>query len=82
MRLVEVTLLILKKGQYYSLLELVDALPRWLFSVPDLLQMVLIRPSAMEKLNSLCLENIFIYRHHVEPESNFTRRERSHSQFH
>ena len=32
---VEETLLILQEGQYYSLLELVDAVPRWMFSGPD-----------------------------------------------
>ena len=36
--MVEETLLILEESQYYSLLELVDAVPRWMFSVPDLLQ--------------------------------------------
>ena len=35
---VEETLLILQETQYYSLFELVDAVPRWMFSVPDLLQ--------------------------------------------
>ena len=35
---VEETLLILQESQYYSLLELVNAVPRWMFSVPDLLQ--------------------------------------------
>ena len=39
---VEETLLILQESLYYSLLELVDAVPRWMFSVPDLLQGVLI----------------------------------------
>ena len=34
---VEETLLILQESQYYSLLELADAVPRW-FSGPDLLQ--------------------------------------------
>ena len=38
MRLVEETLLILQESQYYSLLEVDDAVPRWMFSVPDLLQ--------------------------------------------
>ena len=55
---VEETLLILQESQYYSLLELVDAVPRWMFSVPDLLQGVLIRPSAIGKINSPCLGNI------------------------
>ena len=32
------TLLIHLESQDYSLLELVDAVPRWMFSVPDLLQ--------------------------------------------
>ena len=35
---VEETLLILQESQYYALFELVDAVPRWMFSVPDLLQ--------------------------------------------
>ena len=35
---VEEILLILQESQYYSFLELVDAAPRWMFSVPDLLQ--------------------------------------------
>ena len=34
----EETLLILQESRCYSLLELVDAVPRWMFSVPDLLQ--------------------------------------------
>ena len=38
LEVVEETLLILQESQYYSLLELVDAVPRWMFSVPDLLQ--------------------------------------------
>ena len=32
----EETLLILQESQYYSLLELVDAEPKWMFSVPDI----------------------------------------------
>ena len=35
---VEETLLILQESQYFSLLEVVDAVLRWMFSVPDLLQ--------------------------------------------
>ena len=35
---VKETVLILQERQYYSLLELVDAITRWMFSVPDLLQ--------------------------------------------
>ena len=35
---VEETLLILQEGQYDSLLELVDVVSRWMFSVTDLLQ--------------------------------------------
>ena len=35
---VEETRLILQESQYYSLLELVAAEPRWMCSVPDLLQ--------------------------------------------
>ena len=38
LEVVEETLLILQESQYYSLLELVDAVPRWMFSGPDLLQ--------------------------------------------
>ena len=38
---VEETLLILQESQHYSLLEWVDAVPRWMFSVPDLLQQIL-----------------------------------------
>ena len=37
---VEETLLILQESQYYFLLELVDAVPRWMLSGPDLLQEV------------------------------------------
>ena len=35
---VEETFLILQESQCYSLLELVAAVSRWMFSVPDLLQ--------------------------------------------
>ena len=35
---VEETLLIHQESQCYSLLELVGAVSRWMFSVPDLLQ--------------------------------------------
>ena len=35
---VEETLLILQERECYSLLELVDAVSRWMFSVPDLLK--------------------------------------------
>ena len=35
---VEETLLILQEDQGVSLLELVAAVPRWMFSVPDLIQ--------------------------------------------
>ena len=38
LEVVEETLLILQENQDYSLLELVDAVPRWMFSAPDLLQ--------------------------------------------
>ena len=34
------TLLILQESQYYALLELVDSVPKWVFSSPDLLQEV------------------------------------------
>ena len=37
-QVVEETLLVLQESQYYSLLELVDAVPRWMFSIRDLLQ--------------------------------------------
>ena len=56
LEVVEETLLILQESQYYSLLELVDAVPRWMFSGPDLLQGFLIRPFAIGKINSPCLE--------------------------
>ena len=46
------TLLILQENQGDFLLELVAAVPRWMFSGPDLLQRVLIRPSAIGKINS------------------------------
>ena len=52
LKVVEETLLILQESQYYSLLGLVDAVPRWMFSSPDLLQ-VLIRPPAIGKINFL-----------------------------
>ena len=45
----EKTLLILQESQYYSFLELVDALPRWMFSVPDLLQGFLFVHLRLEK---------------------------------
>ena len=48
--MVEETLLILQENQRDCLLELVAAVSRWMFSVPDLLQ-GLIRPSAIGKLN-------------------------------
>ena len=35
---VEETLLILQENQCDLLLELIDAVPRWMFSVPDLLR--------------------------------------------
>ena len=38
LEVVEDTLLVLQESQYYSLLELVDALPRWMLSGLDLLQ--------------------------------------------
>ena len=40
LEVVEETLLILQESQYYSLLELVDAAPRWMFSGLELLQEV------------------------------------------
>ena len=38
LEVVEETLLILQESQRDPLLELVDAVPRWMFSGPDLLQ--------------------------------------------
>ena len=58
LEVVEETLLILQESQYHSLIELVDAVPRWMFSGPDLLQQIFIRPSAIGKINSPCLGNI------------------------
>ena len=58
LEMVEETLLILQESQCDFLLELVDAVPRWMFSGPDLLQGVLIRPSSIGKINSPCLGNI------------------------
>ena len=46
---VEETLLILQENLCDFLLELDVSLSRWMFSVPDLLQGVLIRPSAIGK---------------------------------
>ena len=54
---VEETLLILQKSQYDPLLDLDAAVSKWMFSVPDLLG-VLIRPSSIGKINSPCLGNI------------------------
>ena len=54
----EETILILQENQYYCLLELVDAVSKWMFSGPDLLQGFLIRPSAIGKINSPSLGNI------------------------
>ena len=40
-------------------------------------------PDAGEAINDFSsMSGSFIYRHHVEPESNFTRREKNHSLFH
>ena len=40
-------------------------------------------PDAGEAMNDFwSMSGSFIYRHHVEPESNFTRREKNHSLFH
>ena len=52
LEVVEETLLILQENLRDFLLELVDAVPRWMFSGPDLLQRGLIRPSAIGKINS------------------------------
>ena len=38
LEVVEETLLIFQEGQSYSLLELVDAVPKWMFSRPVILQ--------------------------------------------
>ena len=38
LEVVEETLLILQENQREFLLELIDAVPRWMFSGPDLLQ--------------------------------------------
>ena len=55
---VEETLLTLQESQRDFLLELVDAVPRWMFSVL-ISSKSLIRPSATEKMNSpLSLGNI------------------------
>ena len=54
----EEALLILEENQGDFLLELDAAVSRWIFSGPDLLQGVLIRPSAIGKINSPCLGNI------------------------
>ena len=40
LEVVEETFLILQESQYYSLLEFVDAVSRWMFSGLDLLQEV------------------------------------------
>ena len=52
LEVVEETLLILQVSQYYSLLKLVDAVPRWMFSGSWSPPRVLIRPSAIGKINS------------------------------
>ena len=48
----EETLLILQESQRDPLLDLDAAVSRWMFSVPDLLPGVLIRPSAIGKITS------------------------------
>ena len=45
----EETLLILQESQKYFLFELVVAVPRWMFSDPDLLQKVLFVNLRLEK---------------------------------
>ena len=45
------TLLILPENLFYLLLELGDPVERWMFSVPDLLQRILFRPSATGNMN-------------------------------
>ena len=49
---VEETLLIPQENQGDFLLELYAAVSRWMFSGLDLLQRVLVRPSAIGKINS------------------------------
>ena len=57
LEVVEETLLILQESQYYFLLELVDTVPRWMFSSPDLLKGF--DSSICDwKTNSPCLGNI------------------------
>ena len=58
----EKILLILQESQRDPLLELVAAVSRWMFSVPDLLLGVLIRPSAIGKIISPCLEKYHLFR--------------------
>ena len=50
LEVVEETLLILQESQYYSLLELVAAVSRWMFSVPGLLQRILFVHLRLEKI--------------------------------
>ena len=52
LEVVEETLLTLQESQCYSLLELVAAVSRWMFSGLDLLQGFLNRPSAIGIINS------------------------------
>ena len=56
---VEETLLILQENLRALVLELVDAVSRWMFSGPDLLQEVLIRPSAIGKIRP------FLWKYHL-----------------
>ena len=58
LEVVEETLLILQESQYYSLLKLVDAVPRWNVLSSWSPPRVLIRPSAIGKINSPCSWNI------------------------
>ena len=62
MEVVEKTLLILQESQRDPLLDLDAAVSRWMFSVPDLLQGVLIRPSAIGKVNSPSFGKYHLFR--------------------
>ena len=59
---VEETLLILQESQCDSLLELVEAVPRWMFSVPDLLQGFCFVHLRLKKINSPCLGKYHLFR--------------------
>ena len=65
LEVVEETLLILQESQYYSLLELVDAVSRWMFSVPDLLQGIWFVHLRLEKWSFHFLWEILLLLHWV-----------------